>query len=139
MKNPTVKPGSPSGGTGITLQLPRDIFRWAICALLFFATTINYVDRQVIGILAPVLQKDIGWNEIEYGYIITAFQAAYAIGLLIIGRVIDKIGTKKGYSISMFVWSIAAMAHALVQTVFGFGLARFFLGSRRIGKFPRSN
>lgn len=136
MNNQNIKSGSPPNSTSVDAATPKGHFRWAICALLFFATTINYVDRQVIGILAPVLQKDIGWNEIEYGYIITAFQAAYAIGLLIVGRVIDKIGTKKGYSISMFVWSIAAMAHALVQTVFGFGLARFFLGLGESGNFP---
>lgn len=136
MKNFSINPGSPSGDISALKTGPNGNFRWAICALLFFATTINYVDRQVIGILAPVLQKDIGWNEIEYGYIITAFQAAYAIGLLVVGRVIDKIGTKRGYSISMFVWSIAAMAHALVQTVFGFGVARFFLGLGESGNFP---
>lgn len=122
--------------TQSALSSPKGYFRWVICAILFFATTINYIDRQVIGILAPVLQKDIGWNEIEYGYIVTAFQAAYAIGLLLIGRFIDKIGTKSGYSISMFVWSIAAMGHAIVQTVFGFGLARFFLGLGESGNFP---
>ncbi len=119
-----------------TLAPSKGYFRWVICAILFFATTINYIDRQVIGILAPVLQKDIGWNEIEYGYIVTAFQAAYAIGLLLIGRFIDKIGTKSGYSISMLVWSIAAMGHALVQTVLGFGFARFFLGLGESGNFP---
>lgn len=136
MINPNAKPGSTSDNIPGPVSSPKGHFRWVICAILFFATTINYVDRQVIGILAPVLQKSIGWNEIEYGYIITAFQGAYAIGLLFIGRFIDKIGTKQGYSISMFVWSIAAMAHALVQTVFGFGLARFFLGLGESGNFP---
>lgn len=111
-------------------------FRWVICALLFFATTINYIDRQVIGILAPVLQKDIGWNDLQYGYIVTAFQGAYALGLLLFGRFIDKIGTKIGYGISMFVWSLAAMGHALVQTVTGFGIARFLLGLGESGNFP---
>lgn len=111
-------------------------FRWVICALLFFATTINYIDRQVIGILAPVLQKDIGWNDLQYGYIVTAFQAAYALGLLLFGRFIDKIGTKIGYGISMFVWSLSAMGHALVQTVTGFGIARFLLGLGESGNFP---
>ena len=111
-------------------------YRWTICGLLFFATTINYIDRQVLGILAPVLQKDIGWNEIDYGYIVTAFSAAYALGLLFVGRFIDKVGTKIGYSISIFVWSIAAMGHALVKTVFGFGLARFALGIGESGNFP---
>lgn len=128
-------PGSP-GNIDLQAVTKKGSFRWAICALLFFATTINYIDRQVIGLLAPVLQKDIGWNDLEYGYIVTAFQAAYAIGLLLIGRFIDKIGTKIGYSISMFVWSIAAMGHALVRTVFGFGVARFFLGLGESGNFP---
>ncbi len=111
-------------------------YRWTICALLFFATTINYIDRQVLGILAPTLQKDIGWNDIDYGYIVTAFQAAYAIGLLVFGRVIDKVGTKIGYTISIALWSVAAMGHALVKTVFGFGLARFSLGLGESGNFP---
>ena len=111
-------------------------YRWTVCALLFFATTINYIDRQVLGLLAPVLQKDIGWNEIQYGYIVFAFQAAYAIGLLVMGRFIDKVGTKIGYTVSIIVWSVAAMGHALVKTVFGFGLARFFLGLGESGNFP---
>lgn len=111
-------------------------YRWTICALLFFATTINYIDRQVLGILAPVLQHEIGWNEIEYGYIVTTFQAAYALGLLFVGRVIDKIGTKIGFSIAISLWSIAAMGHALVRSVFGFASARFFLGLGESGNFP---
>ncbi len=111
-------------------------YRWTICALLFFATTINYIDRQVLGILAPTLQKEIGWNQLDYGYIVTAFQAAYAIGLVTVGRFIDKVGTKIGYGISIFVWSLAAMGHALVRTVFGFGVARFLLGIGESGNFP---
>ncbi len=111
-------------------------YRWTICALLFFATTINYIDRQVLGILAPVLQKDIGWNELEYGYIVMAFQAAYGIGLVLFGRFIDKFGTKIGYTISIFLWSVSAMGHAFVKTPFGFGTARFFLGLGESGNFP---
>ena len=111
-------------------------YRWVVCALLFFATTINYIDRQVLGILAPVLQKEIGWTEIEYGYIVTAFTAAYAIGLVLFGRFIDRAGTKIGYTISIFLWSIAAMGHALVKSVFGFGVARFSLGFGESGNFP---
>jgi ACS family hexuronate transporter-like MFS transporter len=111
-------------------------YRWSVCALLFFATTIIYVDRQALGILAPLLQKDIGWNEIEYGYIVAAFTAAYAIGLLIAGRVIDRVGTKIGYLVSIFVWSIAAMGHALVTSAFGFGVARFSLGLGESANFP---
>lgn len=111
-------------------------YRWSVVALLFFATTVNYIDRQVLGILAPVLQKQIGWNQIDYGYIVTAFQAAYAIGLLTVGRFIDKVGTKIGYGVSIFVWSLAAMGHALVESAFGFGVARFFLGLGESGNFP---
>jgi ACS family hexuronate transporter-like MFS transporter len=111
-------------------------YRWSICALLFFATTVNYIDRQVLGILAPVLGKEIGWNEIEYGYIVTAFQAAYAIGLLFAGRLIDKYGTKLGYTVSIVVWSLAAMGHALVKSAFGFGVARFALGLGESANFP---
>jgi ACS family hexuronate transporter-like MFS transporter len=111
-------------------------FRWVIVALVFFATTINYVDRQVIGILAPVLQKDLGWTQIEYGYIVTAFTAAYAIGLLLVGRLMDIFGTKKGYSVSLTGWSFAAIGHALAGSAFGFGIARFFLGFFEAGNFP---
>lgn len=111
-------------------------YRWVIVALLFFATTINYIDRQVLGILAPFLEKEIGWNEIQYGYIVTAFQAAYAIGLLLVGRLMDKLGTKIGYCLALVAWSLAAMGHALARTVFGFGLARFALGLSEAGNFP---
>lgn len=111
-------------------------YRWIICALLFFATTINYVDRQVIGILAKDLQRSIGWSEIEYGYIVTAFQAAYAIGLLITGRLMDRLGTRAGYSLAIVMWSLAAMTHALARSAFGFGVARFALGLGEGGNFP---
>jgi len=111
-------------------------FRWTICALLFFATTINYIDRQILGILAPELQKIIGWSESEYGYIVTAFQTAYAIGLLLFGRFIDKFGTRVGYLVAISVWSVAAMAHAAARTAFGFGMARFTLGLGESGNFP---
>ncbi len=111
-------------------------FRWTIVALIFLATTVNYVDRQVIGILAPVLQKEIGWNNIEYGYIVTAFTAAYAIGMLVMGRVIDLIGTKIGYALSLTGWSLAAIGHALARSAFGFGVARFSLGIFEAANFP---
>jgi len=104
--------------------------------LLFFATTINYVDRQVLGVLAPYLQPIIGWNEIQYGYIVTSFQAAYAVGLLIAGGVIDRLGTRIGYAIAISIWSLAAMSHALVRTVIGFAIARFALGLGEAGNFP---
>jgi ACS family hexuronate transporter-like MFS transporter len=111
-------------------------YRWVVVALIFFATTVNYVDRQVIGILAPVLEKEIGWNEIEYGNIVAAFQAAYAIGLLVVGRVIDRIGTKIGYLLCLTGWSLAGMGHALANSVTGFAAARFSLGLFEAGNFP---
>lgn len=110
--------------------------RWTVCALLFFATTINYIDRQVLGILAPHLQKVIGWSEIQYGYIVAAFQTAYALGLLLFGRFIDRFGTKIGYALSIAIWSVAAMAHAAARSAFGFGAARFMLGLGEAGNFP---
>jgi len=119
-----------------TTEVRSTGFRWTVCALLFFATTINYMDRQVLGILAPTLEKAIGWNEIEYARIVMAFQAAYAIGLLGFGRLIDRIGTRHGYAISIFAWSVAAMAHALARGVLGFGVARFALGLGEAGNFP---
>ncbi|MBN6150581.1 MFS transporter [Xanthomonas sp. AmX2] len=111
-------------------------FRWRICALLLAATTINYIDRQVLGVLAPFLQTEIGWNEIQYGYIVTAFQAAYALGLLCSGAVIDRFGTRAGYALAIGIWSVAAMSHALATSVVGFAIARFFLGLGESGNFP---
>src|SRR5437773_741107 len=113
-------------------------YRWTICALLFFATTINYVDRQVIGILRPTLQGQFHWTEIDYSNIVFAFQSAYAIGLLMVGWVIDRLGVRKGFSIAVIVWSLAAMAHALVQSVLGFSIVRFALGLGESGNFPAS-
>ncbi len=115
---------------------PLGHYRWTVCGLLFFATTINYLDRSVLGILAPTLQKEIGWTPVEYGYITTAFTLTYAVGLAIFGWVIDRFGTKIGYTISIVGWSIAAMAHAAARTVLGFGMARAFLGLAESGNFP---
>ena len=111
-------------------------YRWVVVALLFFATTINYLDRQIIGLLKDALSKDLHWSEKDYGNIVTAFTAAYAAGLLIFGNYIDKIGTKLGYTISIIVWSISAMAHALVKSTFGFGAVRVALGLGESGNFP---
>ncbi|HVD59718.1 MAG TPA: MFS transporter [Gemmatimonadaceae bacterium] len=113
-------------------------YRWVICALLFFATTINYIDRQVLGILAPTLQKDIGWNEAQYGAIVSWFTFAYALGYLGAGRMMDKLGTRLGFSLSVIVWSLSAMAHSLARTVTGFSAARFALGIGESGNFPAS-
>jgi ACS family hexuronate transporter-like MFS transporter len=115
---------------------PTGHYRWVVCALLFFATTVNYIDRQVLGILAPDLQRTIGWTEIEYGNIVVAFQVAYAIGLLLSGGLLDRIGTKLGYAAALVFWSLAAMAHALAATPFGFGVARFALGLGEAANFP---
>jgi ACS family hexuronate transporter-like MFS transporter len=113
-------------------------YRWVICALLFFATTINYMDRQVLGILAPTLQKDIGWTETQYGAIVSWFTLAYAIGYLGAGRLMDKIGTRLGFALSIVIWSLAAIAHSFARTVTGFGLARAALGVGESGNFPAS-
>ncbi len=111
-------------------------YRWTICALLFFASTINYLDRQVIGILKPTLEAELGIGEEAYGYIITCFSIAYAVGLLVAGRIIDRLGTRIGYALSLFGWSVAAIAHALARAPFGFGTARAFLGLFEAGNFP---
>jgi ACS family hexuronate transporter-like MFS transporter len=113
-------------------------YRWTICALLFFATTINYVDRQVLGILAPTLQREIGWNEQQYGALTSWFTLAYALGFLGAGRIMDRIGTRKGLAMSVVVWSIAAMSTALARTIGGFSAARFALGLGESGNFPAS-
>jgi ACS family hexuronate transporter-like MFS transporter len=112
--------------------------RWYICGLLFLATTINYIDRQVLGILAPDLQREIGWSELDYGRIVIAFQVSYAVMMLVSGRIIDRIGTKLGFSIAIIWWSLAAMGHALARSAFGFGVARFLLGVGEAANFPAS-
>ena len=110
--------------------------RWTVCTMLFAATSINYMDRQVIALLKPTLEHSIGLTEINYGYIVDAFQVAYAIGLLLAGRLIDKLGTRVGYMFVMAVWSFSAMGHALATTVLQFAFARFFLGLGEAGNFP---
>jgi ACS family hexuronate transporter-like MFS transporter len=111
-------------------------FRWTIVALLFFATSINYIDRQVIGLLKPTLTKEFGWDNTTFGTINGIFQFFYAFGLLAFGRIIDRIGTKLGYTISITIWSIFAMAHALAKSTFGFTIARSGLGLGESGNFP---
>ncbi|HGV9226032.1 MFS transporter [Citrobacter amalonaticus] len=117
-------------------QLSRSRYRWTICALLFFSVTINNLDRSILGLLAPMLQKDIGWTEIEYGNIVTAFQAAYAVGLLICGRIVDLYGARLILPVALAIWSLAAMAHGAVGTVTGFIYARIFLGVGESANFP---
>ena len=132
-------------------------YRWVVCGLLFLAATINYIDRQVIGILKPTLQKEFGWSEIAYADIVFAFQLAYAIGLVASGPIMDRVGVKTGFSIAIVVWSLAAMAHAEAAvfgptaaaalaligltysaSVAGFIVARFLLGLGEAGNFPAS-
>jgi MFS family permease len=132
-------PSTMSGGTSPTRDTsrpPRGRYRWVICALLFFATTINYVDRGVLGVLAPSLQEEIGWTDTQYGDINAAFSLAYAIGFLVLGRFIDRVGTRAGYAIALVAWSLAAAGHALASSAFGFGVARFLLGLGEAGNFP---
>jgi ACS family hexuronate transporter-like MFS transporter len=112
--------------------------RWVICALLFFGTTINYVDRQVLGILAPDLQHEIGWSELDYARIVIAFQVAYAVMMLAWGRILDKIGIKLGFAIAVVWWSLAAMGTALARSAVQFGMARFLLGVGEAANFPAS-
>jgi MFS transporter, ACS family, hexuronate transporter len=111
-------------------------YRWLIVVLLFTATTINYLDRQIIGLLKPILEKEFTWSETDFARIVMAFTAAYAIGLLALGWLIDKIGTKWGYSITIVFWSIAGMLHALARSAFGFGIARVGLGLGEGGNYP---
>jgi ACS family hexuronate transporter-like MFS transporter len=111
-------------------------YRWRICALLFWATTVNYIDRMVLGVLAPSLGHALGWTQEDYGYIVAAFQSAYAVGLLGSGRLIDKLGTRISYAISIAVWSAAAMSQAVTRTVLQFIVARFVLGLGESANFP---
>jgi ACS family hexuronate transporter-like MFS transporter len=140
-------PGGPGSRVGY--------YRWVICALLFFAATINYVDRQIVGILKPTLQSEFGWSEIDYADIVFAFQLAYAVAFLFAGRMMDWLGTKVGFVIAIVIWSIAAMAHAEAPvfgpyaasilaafgmtysaSVAGFIFARLALGFGEAGNFP---
>jgi MFS transporter, ACS family, hexuronate transporter len=111
-------------------------YRWIICALLFFATTINYIDRTVLSVLAPELKHAIGWTDTEYGNINAAFSLAYAIGFLFAGWFMDRVGTRWGFSIYLVVWSLAAASHAFASSIVGFAAARFALGLGESGNFP---
>ena len=123
-------------GTNDSVAPPGFGYRWTICALIFRATTINYVDRQVLGILAPTLTKELGWSETDYGAMTSWFSFAYAIGFLGAGRLMDRIGVKEGYAAAIVVWSLAAMSHALATTASGFSYARAALGFGESGNFP---
>eukprot|EP01042_Synura_sphagnicola_P030875 gene30875-39764_t len=119
--NPTTRPGR---------------YRWVICGLLFAATAINYIDRQIIGVLKPELAKEFHWTETNYGDIVFWFQAAYAIGYLGFGRLIDQIGARLGYAAAVIVWTASHMAHAVVSSLTGFIFVRIGLGLGESGNFP---
>jgi MFS transporter, ACS family, hexuronate transporter len=122
---------------GAPISPPRwDAAKWTICGLLFLATTNNYMDRQIIGLLAPTLHQDLHWTELEYGYVILAFQTAYAVGQVFVGGILDRIGTKRAFSWLVSGWSAAAIGHAFVSSAFGFGIGRFFLGLFEAGNYP---
>lgn len=113
-------------------------FRWVICTLLFLGISKNYMDRQVLGVLKTTLQHNLGWNEIDYSNLVFAFQAAYAFGMVFVGRFIDKVGTRIGYGVSIVFWSVAAMAHAACTSILSFTFARAALGLGESAAFPAS-
>ena len=125
-----------TGEAALAAPPPGFGYRWTIVALLFFATTINYIDRQVLGILAPTLQRELRWTETDYGAIVSWFSFAYGVGLLLMGRVVDWIGVRRGFSLSIVVWSLAAMTHAIARSAAGFSIARALLGFGEAGNFP---
>lgn len=117
---------------------PAGYFRWVICTLLLLGVTKNYMDRQVLGVLKTTLQHSFGWDEIDYGNLVLAFQAAYAVGMVVVGRLIDRLGTRLGYALTMVFWSLASMGHALASSLTGFIVARASLGFSESGVFPCS-
>ena len=131
------KIASPNSGSAPTRMFAGQ-FRWVICALLLLGVTKNYMDRQVLGVLKVSLQHALGWSDIDYGHLVFAFQAAYAAGMVFVGRLIDRLGTRIGYAISMAFWSLASMAHAIANSLVGFAIARSVLGFGEAGVFPAS-
>ncbi len=126
----------PASASPAAPAAPIGRYRWRVCALLFFATTLNYLDRQVLSILAPDLQKSLHWSELEYGHLVAAFKFAYAIGLLGMGRFLDRIGTRRGYALGVGVWSVAGAAHAMATGLASFVAARVGLGLAEAVNFP---
>ncbi len=129
---------SPVGAAASAAVAKIKHLRWYICGLLFFATVVNYIDRQVLGTLAPELQTKIGWTESEYSHIVIWFQIAYGAMFLLWGGVLDRIGVKLGFAIALVIWSLAGMSHALATTAVGFMAARFLLGVGEAANFPAS-
>ena len=133
-----ITPKQPPSGSPSRVPEGRFIanYRWVVCALLFFATTINYIDRQILSLIKEILDKDIGWTNEQFGWVNSAFQFAYGIGLLGFGWFVDRFGTKMGYAVSIIAWSVAAAAHGLVGSLGGFITARSALGLGEAGNFP---
>jgi MFS transporter, ACS family, aldohexuronate transporter len=125
-------------GKGDPLRVFKNNYRWIICGLLLLGTTKNYVDRQILGVLKVTLQSNFGWSEIDYSNLILVFQGSYAVGMLVVGRMIDRLGTRVGYALAMFFWSVASMAHAACGSLLGFAFARGALGFWEAGVFPAS-
>ena len=119
-----------------TLVTKTGNYRWTICTLLFLATTINYVDRQILSLVKPILDVELGWSNEEFGIVNAVFQGTYGFGLLFFGWFVDRYGSKVGYAISIVAWSLAAMGHSVVSTVTGFMIARAALGVSEGGNFP---
>ncbi|MFY7845975.1 MFS transporter [Chryseobacterium gambrini] len=118
------------------MQIPKTNLRWCMLSLVFLATTINYLDRQVMGLLKPTLETEFHWDEKDYSYIVMAFTATYALGYLAMGRFIDRVGTKIGYAVCLVVWSLASIGHGFVKSTVGFIMARMALGLSEAGNFP---
>jgi len=141
--NPTTvasdrKAPRPRGDMGNSIHRGVGHFRWVIRTLLLFGVTKNYMDRQVLGVLKTTLQHDLGWNEIDYSNLVFAFQAAYAVGMVVVGRLVDRLGTRLGYALAMVFWSLASMAHAVGNSFPSFVVARSALGFGEAGVFPAS-
>lgn len=114
----------------------RPGYRWTVCALLFVVTTVNYIDRQVLSILAPTLQRELHWSETAYGDVVSWFTALYALGFLVVGRWLDRVGVRRGFAVAVVAWSVAAIGHALARTTAGFSAARALLGLGESANFP---
>lgn len=133
--NPTL-PKAPSSVEKQPVQSPLTHYRWVICALLFFATSINYIDRQILSLIKPILDDQLGWNNEQFGMVNSAFQASYGLSLFFFGWFVDRYSTKVGYAVSIAAWSVAAIGHAFVNTIGGFFGARIALGLGEGGNFP---
>ena len=128
----------PLAETGNSIRRGVGHFRWVICTLLLFGVTKNYMDRQVLGVLKTTLQHDLGWNEIDYSNLVFVFQGTYAVGMVVVGRLVDRLGTRLGYALAMVFWSLASMAHAVGSSLMSFMVARSALGFGEAGVFPAS-